>query len=250
MIDMHTHILPCIDDGTKDEEMAKQMVESVYAQGVKNIVFTPHYYGKLSTDEFIQKREEVFFAIKDSIPEDVKTYMGAEVHFAGANLFQLEALGKLRIGETRYILIELPFLEKWSQTLLSKLSDFMDETDCTPIIAHVERYKEVRKNPAIISVLVKMGCLIQVNASAFLEKKDKSFAFALLKKGLVHCLGSDVHDMELRACRYEQAKSEIEKAGFGGQLEKIHENMVRVLENKTVRTPEIRSVKKFFGLYY
>ncbi len=250
MIDMHTHILPCIDDGAKDEEMAKQIVESVYTQGVRSVVFTPHYYGKLSTNEFLQKREEAFCSIKESIPEDLKTYMGAEVHFAGANLFQFEALGKLRIENTRYILIELPFLEKWSQSLLAKLSDFMDETDCTPIIAHVGRYREVRKNPANVSELIKMGCLIQVNAVAFLEKRDKRFAFALLKKGLVHCLGSDAHDTQLRACRYEQAKTEIEKAGFGAQLEKIHENMIRILDNKMVRTPKIRTVKKFFGIYY
>ena len=250
MIDIHTHILPCIDDGAQDSETAIEMIKNVYEQGVRNLVFTPHYYGTISTEEFLEKRKEAWNEIKAEIPEDLATYMGAEVHFAGANLLQFPALGKLCIDDTRYILIELPFLGKWSQSLLTKLSEFMDETDCTPIIAHVERYREVRKSPEIVSGLIKMGCLIQVNASAFLRKSEKRLAYALLKKGLIHCLGSDAHDMKKRVSQYEEATAEIEKAGFGKALEKISENMSKVLANRTVRTPKIPTVKKIFRFYY
>ena len=102
------------------------------------------------------------------------------MHFTGINVPDYDELCKLAIEGTKYILIELPFVQKWTGRLLPALAVFAYDTGYTPIIAHVERYREVLKKPSIVSQLVDIGYLIQVNARAFTERKERKFAFALL----------------------------------------------------------------------
>ncbi|MBQ8295303.1 MAG: hypothetical protein IJX87_02585 [Clostridia bacterium] len=251
MIDFHTHVLPNIDDGAADVQMATKMIEQELSQGVEEIVFTPHYYGrKRRPEQFLEERQQVFEELKPHIPENVKIYLGSEVHFTGINILDDEELCKLAIEGTRYILVEFPFVEKWSTSLLERLSDFIYDTGYTPIIAHVERYQEVLKNPAIITHLVEMGCLIQVNTRAFINKWEKNFAFALLKHGLVHCIGTDAHDVTDRAPDYEEAKIAVEKAGYGKAWAEIQHNMRAILNGGTFRIPIGGKVKKFMNRYY
>ena len=113
----------------------------------------------------------------------------------------------------------------------------------------MERYREARKNPSIITDLVNMGCLLQVNTGTFLRKEDKKFAFALLKHGLVHCLGTDAHDVENRAPDYVEAKKVLEEKGFAADFERIQENMRLILDNERVNIPEHRPLKKVLGFY-
>lgn len=250
MIDVHTHILPHIDDGAKDLTTAKALLQEEQAQGVSCVVFTPHYYGrKYSPQSFLEKREEAFSQIKDFLPQGLQVKLGAEVHFSGVNVPEYDKLCSLAIEGTKYILLELPFTEKWRDNLLNKVSDFVCETGYTPIIAHVERYSEVRKTPSIVNELIEMGCLIQINASSFWDKKDKGFAFALLKHGLVHCIGSDAHDTDLRVPCLAEAKQTFEKAGFAESWEEIQSNMQKILSDEKVEAISYAPVKNFFGLY-
>jgi protein-tyrosine phosphatase len=250
MIDIHTHILPHIDDGAKDTATAREMLKMQSEQSVKTIVSTSHYYGrKHSPQRFLEKRSEAFARIKDALPQDMEVRLGAEVHFTGVNMPEADKLCLLAIEKTKYILMELPFTTKWSGGILHKLADFVYETGYTPIIAHVERYDEVLKKPSIVNDFVDMGCLIQVNAQSFMDKKTKGFAFALLRHGLVHCIGSDAHDMETRKPCLNEAKQAIETAGLGIEWDKIQENMQTILNGENVEVEYALPVKKFFGRY-
>ena len=251
MIDFHTHILPHIDDGAKDTATALQLLESERAQGVSDILFTPHYYGKRrNPQQFLEKRANVFAALRDRIPDDIHVRLGAEVHFTGMNMPDFGELAKLAIEGTDYILFELPFTTKWNSFLLDKVDEFIVETGYTPIIAHVERYTEVLKNPSIVCELIRIGCLIQVNTHAFLNKQEKGFAFALLKHGFVHCLGTDTHDNGDRAPVYAQAKAVVEQAGFAEEWGKIQQNMRTILDGGDVKAQQGKPVKKFLGKYF
>ena len=251
MIDIHTHILPHFDDGAKDTQIARQMLDAERAQGVKTVVITPHFYGKrYSPQQFLKRRDEAFALIKDTFPEGVEVRLGAEVHFTGINLPDFEELCLLAIEGTKCLLLEFPFTTKWTKALMDMLSDFIDETGYTPIIAHIERYEEVRKRPAYVTELVNMGCLLQVNAQAFVDKKDRGFAFALLKRGLVHCIGSDAHDMEMRSPDLTEAKKAIEKAGFAEQWERSQEITAKILSGEQPCFTEKKPLKKFWSRYY
>ena len=201
MTDLHTHILPGIDDGAIDEGVSSEQMKSLLEQGVDKVVFTSHYYGrKRSPKQFLEARADAFGRIKDLIPEGMETYLGAEVHFAAEMAASDESICAMAIGDTRYILAELPFATDWNKGLWRRLEDFISSTDYIPVIAHVERYDEARKKPALLSALVDMGCLLQVNTQAFLKKEDSTMAFALLEHGLVHCLGTDTHNMQVINC--------------------------------------------------
>ena len=250
MVDFHTHILPHIDDGAKDTEMAKAMLQSEVKDGVTDILLTPHYYGKKhSPDRFIEKRNGMWLHLQSHTPENLNVHLGAEVHFTGVNVPDYEELCKLAIGDTNYILLEFPFTTKWTKSLLDVVADFIYETGYTPIIAHVERYNEVLKRPAYAKELIEMGCLLQVNSTAFITKKERAFAFALLGKGMVHCVGTDTHDMSIRKPNLAHVKTAVEEAGYAKEWAEVQSNMQKILKGEPVEVRVPSKIKRFFGKY-
>lgn len=231
MIDIHTHILPCLDDGAKTKAEALELLRMLQEQGVKSVVLTPHYYGKkYSVEDFLRKRERAFSEIEKEIPENLQVFLGAEVHLTGVNDPADEKLCTLAIGDTKCVLVELPFFAKWSNALLEKLSEFATDTGYTPIVAHIERYDEVKRNPKCIQTLIDIGCLIQVNTCAFLDRRTKRLAFKLLRHDMVHCLGTDAHDPLQRKPDYDLAKNYVYKKGYGKQWECVQDRMENIFK--------------------
>ncbi len=249
MIDMHTHVLPDLDDGAKNEQEAAKLMRLDYAQGVHELVFTPHYYGrKRSVERFLAERDAAAEKIREHVPAGLKTRLGAEVYLTGINDPNNEALCKLAIEGTKCVLVEFPFEERWHKTLLSKLFHFMADTGYRPIVAHIERYQEIARNPMLVNFLVKMGCLIQLNTGAFLEKRTHKLAFLLLKHGLVHCLGTDTHNETERAPDYEEAKELVKEKGFSKEWTLVQTRMRQILRNQNVENT-CTPIKKVFWWY-
>lgn len=231
MIDIHTHILPCLDDGAETKADALELLRMLREQGVETVALTPHYYGKKhSVEDFLRERERAFAEIEKEIPENLRVFLGAEVHLTGVNDPADEKLCELALGDTKYVLVELPFFSKWSNALLEKLSEFVADTGYTPIVAHIERYDEVKKNPKCIQTLIDIGCLIQVNTRAFLERRTKRLAFRLLRRDMVHCLGTDAHDPLLRKPDYALAKNYAYKKGYAKQWQRVQDRMENIFK--------------------
>jgi protein-tyrosine phosphatase len=250
MIDIHTHILPHIDDGAANSAVSVSIIEKELSQGVTQVVLTSHYYGKRrSPQQFLERRNEAYQKIKNKIPAGISVRLGAEIHFTGMNMPDFEELCELSIEGTKYILIELPFTTAWRGDLLQCLSDFIYDSGYTPIIAHVERYQEVWKNPALVNELIEMGCLIQINAESLFRGREKKLVLKLLEHGQVHCIGSDTHDTENRAPNLAKAKAWFEKRKLGKTWETLQGNMQCVLDDKLVERPKTKPVKKFLWAY-
>ncbi|MBQ8685491.1 MAG: hypothetical protein IJ514_04930 [Clostridia bacterium] len=250
MIDVHTHILPALDDGARTQEEAALLMEMEEKQGVKEVVFTPHYYGKKrSLEQFLVLREEAWSKLRPYMPSGVKKRLGAEVHLTGVNDPSDDALCALSIEGTSCVLVEFPFYTKWPKSLFVRLSRFIADTGYTPIVAHAERYRELLKNPSVATRLVEMGCLIQLNTRAFLEKTTRRFAFAMLKNGLVHCLGTDTHDTDSRAPDYQAARETVYAAGYGDKWQRVQTCMRDILDKRRVRQA-YKPVRKFFCRYF
>lgn len=248
MIDLHTHILPAIDDGAKTREESLAIINELYSQGVDTIVFTPHYYAqKRSVEEFLIERQNAFDSIKDGIPVDVKTVLAAEVNIGALAGKDFRQIKPLAIQNTEYIMLEMPHRGEWTDHLFDKIDNIMYTTDLTPIIVHAEKYSAVLTKPNLLQRLIDMGCLIQVTCDSFLE--NTPFMKAMLKHGQAHCLGSDAHNMEARKPKYFEAVDFLQKHG-GNELEKMQENMTAVLDNKTVQTYDGGAIKKVFGFYF
>ena len=249
MIDIHTHILPNMDDGANSVDTSKQLLLMEEEQGVKEVVLSSHYYGKRTVEEFIALRAEALEKIRGVIPQGMKVRLGAEVLMTGINDPSDETLCALAIEGTKCVLLEFPFTLRWSPLLFERISDFIAETGYTPIIAHTERYMEVMRNPVLVTQLVQMGCLIQLNSCAFLEKHTKRLAFALVKHGLVHCLGTDAHDLDRRKPDYEQAKNLLERLGYSAEWNELQWQMKKIFAGEQTIKP-YGVVKKFGKFYY
>lgn len=230
MVDFHTHVLPQLDDGASSVEQSLEMLAALQAQGVTTVVSTSHYYGKQrSPEEFFALREEAFAKIAAQIPSGMEIRLGAEVHFTEESQLTPEVMRPFAIVGTNLIMIELPFYRKWTKKLLDRLSDFVSETGFVPVIAHIERYPSVLAKPSLVNELLEIGCLIQMNAEAFTQKRTKKFAFTLLKHGFVHCLGSDSHDVVSRPPNLLSAKKAMEEAGMVEEFIALQNGMKTLL---------------------
>lgn len=195
MVDLHTHILPGIDDGAQTREEALNMTESLYVQRVSIAVCTPHFDPmKISLADFLSKREE---AIRQMNPSRIKLISGSEVAL-NDYLFHYPDLSQLCIGTTKYILIELPFVKKWDQKLFDQIDHLSKYYNLTPIIAHVERYPAIKKSKKNLKRLIDTGCLLQLNTSSIINKKLWHQAADYIKQGYIDVISSDCHNMTSR----------------------------------------------------
>lgn len=251
MIDMHTHVLPELDDGAKSVEESIAMLESAKAQGVKTIVATSHYYGKQrSPEKYRELRQAAFEKIRPHIPEGLELKIGAEIHFTEDNSVSHEQICSLAIEGTKYVLLEFDFMRPFTEKLFRRLSEFIYDVDYTPIIAHVDRYPSILKKPKLLTELIDMGCLLQVNAEAFYEKRTKPLAMAMLKRGFVHCIGTDMHDTKERAANYDKAIEEIKRENLFADFEETQRWMADILKNKKIKVYSEPPIRRFFHKYY
>ncbi len=247
MIDFRAHILPSIDDGAPNSEVSQKMIELLKADGVSKIVCTPHFCWRQDTvKEFLQKRERSFQQLHRA---ELPVVLGAEVEF-GEFEMDYSALIDLKIGETRYIMIELPFGKEWTDKLYANIDELIDETDLVPVVAHVEKYAAARKKPRNINRLIEHGCVLQVDADSIIESKPYSLVDALLKGELVQAIGSNCRNAEKGAPRYKEAVSVLKKNYGEKCFENIRKNMLAMLENEPVWCDDEYFLCKRFHKYY
>ncbi len=247
MIDMHTHILPSIDDGANSVEQSLEMIGLLQADGVKQIVCTPHFYWqKRSIGKFISVRDE---AMQKLATSPIPLVPAAEVEF-GEQIIDYSYFSKLRIGDTRYILIELPYADVWSRRLFSNIDMLMQETGLIPIIAHIDRYKAPLNHPSFVEDLISMGCILQANADAVVQAKRHSLIDVLLSYGQIQVLGSDCHNTGRRAPHYGAAVEKIQ-AWYGREcVDFLMENMKKILANEKVPEVDPYLARKFMRFYW
>lgn len=223
MFDVHCHILPGIDDGSKDVQMSLEMLRRESEQEIEGVVFTPHFYAAQNDPEtFLKRRERALIELEDSldqIPDVPKYTAGAEVHYF-RGMSRSDSLETLCIGNSNFILIEMPFRE-WQPVFVEEIEEISTVLGLKVIIAHIERYFNQDKK-LVKRIIENPDLLIQCNAEFFLEKKTSSKAIKFLKKGKIDLLGSDSHNLDDRRPNLAEALSIIEKADKKGALDHIN----------------------------
>lgn len=226
MIDMHCHLLPGIDDGSKSFNESINIVKKAQQEGITDIVLTPHYIVGTKYDannaEKIDLFKELEFEVKErKIP--INLYLGNEIYI-DAKLPEMlgvfdEKTGKnkgnsgeiVSLNGRKYVLIELPVQNEDFST-----PDTMFELirrGWVPVIAHPERYEYIQNNINYAAELVKMGCKLQGDYLALTGKygkKAEKTLKKLLKNDLIFCLASDIHH-ERNDYNLEKAKAKIAK---------------------------------------
>ncbi len=196
MIDIHCHILPGIDDGSKDFEESIKMAFFAAEEGVRTIVATPHVDDDSLNSETIN---DLTMALNHklkvlSIP--IEIIPGAEISY----VLPEEFIKNYTINNNGYVLIEFPHSHLPAGAVEKLLA--ITSHGMKPIIAHPERNPSVIKNPGLLSDLAaETGAAVQVTAASIagdFGRRIQMCSHHLLKKGIVDLIASDAHSMRFR----------------------------------------------------
>lgn len=200
MLDFHSHILPGIDDGSASLEQSVAMLREEARQGIGCVIATPHFYPRRNDlDTFLEKRAEAERLLRQEMEKHEnmpRLLVGAEVqYFPGMGDSQV--LEKLTIAGTHCVLVEMP-MDHWTDRMYRELEKLSILQGLVPVVAHIDRYIRPWHTKGIPGRLAALPVLVQANGSFFLKRKTRSLAMKLLKKGQIHLLGSDAHNMDDR----------------------------------------------------
>lgn len=195
VVDVHSHILPGMDDGSRSVTESLEMLKAAYEQGIDAVIATPHFYGDRERPEsFLSRRDESLKALKAASFDGPlpNIYIGAEIAYY-FGMGSSEALPSLCIEGTKCALIEMPFCA-WSRGEVEEIYSAMKNYGITPILAHIERFIGYGKNLSYIKELAERDVLLQSNAEFFIDKRTRKKALKFLNSGLVKLIGSDCHN--------------------------------------------------------
>lgn len=232
-IDFHSHILPGIDDGSRDLKESLQILDVMAEDGVDVVVATPHFYcNKTSIHRFLDKRGAAFEKLKAAVkPEHPKILLGAEVLYNPA-LVGKDALSRLAITGTDYMLLEMPY-KKITEEMIEGVDKIANDLDVKVIIAHIERYLDFTSMRSLHE-LMELNVLGQINATSLTRMHTRKKCLKLASDGYVQLLGTDFHRIDRGDATLGEGMAVLEKKLGGDILAEIEENSRRVLSDCSI----------------
>ncbi|HBA69427.1 MAG TPA: hypothetical protein DCZ40_08740 [Lachnospiraceae bacterium] len=200
-IDIHSHILPGIDDGAKNFEMSMEMLRIAEKSGIRSIILTPHHKpmrrnaGPESIKELMGQLNEAMH--REGM--DIRLYAGNEFYYSSETVRVLEEKRGCTMAGSGYVLVEFGPMDNLDY-IRGGIYQILSAGYC-PVLAHVERYESVCAKAEHVKDLAAMGCYIQVNAGSVMGQfgmETKQFARKLLKYRMVHFVATDAHDNRKR----------------------------------------------------
>lgn len=195
LTDLHTHILPGIDDGAKNLEKAQRLLRMQKDKGVARVAMTPHFYPlRQELDAFLEKRQRAYDLLLSGWEPDTmpQLQLGTEVHYS-AQLAEMD-LRRLTLGQGRYLLLELS--DTTIPAHIERVLALMLEQGITPILAHVERCAYFCEEPERLVRLIEAGALAQLSVNAFTVNYRRKFARICLERNVAQIIASDIHNAE------------------------------------------------------
>lgn len=248
MIDVHSHILPCVDDGARDIEETFKILNEACDAGFSDIFATSHYidgeYEFNKTD-----REFIIEALTNKINEeglDIKLHIGAEGYISNDFPKLIQAGCVPTLGNSKYVLFELPLRAKvmYTEEVINKLL----QIKLIPVIAHPERYELVQDDPNIAIDWVEAGALLQCNYASIIGRygmKAKETLLKLLDANAVHFLGTDNHRSSSVYTRMDEIKKEFRRKIGRDKLYELSEiNPRSILNNEEFEIEMPKKIKK------
>lgn len=209
MIDIHSHILPAVDDGSANVDQSIAMLGTAARQGITHIVLTPHYRA-----DYLTKRSNIeakFNELKAAADErgiNVKLYLGQEIFVFRDILAALDSGKLLTMNNSKYVLVE--FSTKQIMDITETVY-MLKSGGYIPIVAHIGRY--FYSDIATAREVKEIGGLIQVNAGSVCRSLlHRRKVFELIREGLVDFVASDVH-FKRTNCMAEAYKTVKKKFG-------------------------------------
>lgn len=237
-IDIHSHILPGVDDGSDSYETSMRMLKCAADDGISGIILTPHnkpgrrnmYFSKMtSRAEELRK-----MMVEENI--NIELYIGSELYYRSGLLEEISDDMAGTLAGSRYALVEFNPFEDYDYIRNGIYS--LQTGGYYPILAHAERYRNVCAKKCGIDDLIEMGCYIQVNAGSIMGEfgsKTKRFVKNILKQRQVHFIATDAHDLGKRAPYLSNCADYVRKKYGEDYCNKLfYENPLYVIRDEEI----------------
>lgn len=254
MVDLHCHLLPGVDDGSKNMDISLRLASEAVENGVTHALLTPHHMN----GRYVNHKQDVI-ALTNQFREQLKAYNipltvfpGQEVRING-NL--LDALDKddILFADTgnRYLMLEFPDDDVPHYT--SRMIYDLQQRGIVPVIVHPERNTMIMDKPDLLYDLLEKGCLSQITASSYVGtfgKKVEKFSQQLIDAGQGYIFASDAHDLPGRKYEMQQAFQKLSRE-FGQEIAESYENNAEsIINGENVALNELRKVKRKKGFWF
>lgn len=232
-IDIHSHILPGVDDGSKHMDMTMRMLHMAYEQGVRKIFATPHYSVNMPSD-YCKRVKEAYLHLQRKAAnefDDMSIYLGAELYMENGIVDALKKGNAFTMNGTSYVLCEFAFGSGYRQ-MYEGIRQLI-QARYKPIMAHVERYKCLNGHMERIEELRQMGVLMQMNAECIVGSPINAnvrHGKKLLKERVIEFVASDSHNITDRCPNIGASVEKIRKLCGEQEMENmLHENAASIL---------------------
>ena len=223
-----------MDDGAKDLKESLKMLEKLLEEGVDKVIATSHYYQfREDVPTYVERRDRVLYNLESYIKEH-DIYLPEIVPACEVRIWhgmsRDENLSKLTVGESKYILLEMPY-DQWTDWMFAEVYS-VSSRGFIPIMAHLERYVDLIPEKTIIQKLLSLGVHVQCNAESLKSRKSRKFMKKLIKHQRLTVLGTDCHNLDDRPPEFNYALEYI-SSKFGDEaLEKIMTNANIIISSK------------------
>ena len=242
IIDIHNHLLPEVDDGSKSLEESVQVIRQAVNAGTTKMILTPHYAPEFSYDKSVTQLRKQFNRLKKEIKKadiPVELFLGNEIMLNKDTDLLLEQKKVLPLADTNYVLVEFPmtyYLDDFDEYLYNISLSYQI------IIAHPERYSFVKDDWKFVERWTKEGYLLQSNGDSLEDRGKAKIIYKLIETGQLHFIASDSHGYWRTAVLTKPFKK-IEKL-FGTDVANFlfYENAETLLEGGSIQqmTPHRR----------
>lgn len=248
MVDLHCHLLPGIDDGSKSMAISLRLAKEATKNGVTHALLTPHHMNGRYVNhkqDVIRRAAEFQKQLKiHDIPLTV--FPGQEVRINGQ---LLEALDKddILFADTgnRYLMLEFPDDDVPHYT--NQMIFDLQQRGITPVIVHPERNTKIMAKPDLLYQLLEKGCLSQITASSYVGtfgKKVDNFSRQLIEAGQGYVFASDAHDLPGRKYEMRQAFKKLSQEFSSELAERYQYNARSIINGANVPLNELQTIKK------
>lgn len=257
MIDIHSHILPSVDDGASDWGEALAMARDAHKDGIRTVVATPHH----ANGQYLNPADSVMAGVEkineklrqEGIPLNVLP--GQEIRVYGNLLDDLENGILLPLASSRYILLEMP-----SSRVPSRMEELCHELviqGYVPVIAHPERNAEIAVHPERLQRLVELGAIGQLTAQSLtgvFGGKLQKLSLDLCRRNTIHVVASDAHNGGSRSFGLSEAYQVTDRL-LGEEIsDYFRKNSQKIVGNLPIDQRIVESTgkkrHKFFGLFF
>lgn len=256
MVDLHCHLLPGVDDGSKNMEISLRLAQEATENGVTHALLTPHHMN----GHYVNHKQDVIRRTKEfqkqisahNIPLTV--FPGQEVRINGQ---LLEALDKddILFADTagKYMMLEFPDDDVPHYT--NQMIFSLQQRGITPVIVHPERNTKIMAEPNLLYQLLEKGCLSQITASSYVGtfgKKVENFSHQLIDAGQGYVFASDAHDLPGRKYEMRQAFEKLQREFGNDMVNRYQQNARSIINGENISLnalQTIRKSKKHFWLF-